>query len=169
METVIAFQRPLRPVGAGVGQPEGHLGRAAEPGLVEVPDMAARIVLEPVAQPQAQHVLARLQRQLVGIVIDDIVGIADVGGQRPFGDPPPVEVQLVKAERADEQTALARLLDLKSPAQIRGGNRRLMRPRHAGGTNKLHRKLHRILSLSPYHCRLENDPLHSSTAGEKRK
>lgn len=83
-ETVIAFQRPLRPIGAGVGQPEGHLGRAAEPGLVEVPDMAARIVLEPVAQPQAQHVLARLQRQLVGIVIDDIVGIADVGASAPL-------------------------------------------------------------------------------------
>ena len=74
---------------------QGHFGSRAEGGLVEVPDVAAGIVDESVAQDQSHGILPRSQRHLVLVKVHQVLGVGEVGRQESPRQTTAVEVQLV--------------------------------------------------------------------------
>ena len=76
---------------------KGKHGRTAERGLVELPHISAGVVLKAVPEENADHVLPLTEGDLVFIVIDEVVGIADVRRKKPSCDPLAVQVKLIKS------------------------------------------------------------------------
>ena len=71
--------------------------------ILEVPDKAAKAVSETVTQQNTDYVCSFFQqiRNIIIIIITDIIRVADIWCQRAFGDILSINVQLIKAETAD--------------------------------------------------------------------
>ena len=74
---------------------QGHLGRGTEGGLVKVPDIPAGVVHKAIAKDQTHGVGTLLQSDLVLVIVHQILGVGEVGGQESLRQPLTVEVQLI--------------------------------------------------------------------------
>ena len=90
-------------------QRESHLRRAAPGGFFKIPHTGVERVHKAVAQANADDVFALRQTRggVIAVIIQDIGGIADIGGKRPLSDVLAVDRQGVKAKAADQQPGLA--------------------------------------------------------------
>ena len=113
----VGFDASLRP-----GKAQGELGRAPAGELIEVPDIAAGVILQTVAQQHRHNVLSRLQGQVVDIVIEDMIRIADVRGESALGIADTVDIQLIKAAGSDDHLACSRFRYLKGLPEAGGRN-----------------------------------------------
>ena len=166
-EALVAFKPGHLAVGADPADGHGELGRAPEGRLVKIPDVAAGIVLEAVAQHNADDVFSGLQGQRVGVVIDDVVRVGDVRRQRALGPALPVEKQLIKPAGADDHPGHRRGLQREGFAEAGGGHEMGQGAVIRGGTEKMLWKLHKIALLfrhNSHHIFRESIPY----PGEKR-
>ena len=94
-------------------------------GFVKIPNKSAKGVLHAVAKHKAEHVFALDQEvgNIVRIVREHLFRIDNVGRKMPTGNLFAVDVELVKAERADGQLRLfGERIKNKIAAHIRGGD-----------------------------------------------
>ena len=114
-EALVALQLGRAAVRSRQAQAHRKAGRAPPGRLFKVPDRPAGIVLEPVAQQHRDDVfpLDKVPAHVVAVIIDQVVGAADVGRQHALGDVPSVDKQPVKACRRDDDFRLRGLFGRK--------------------------------------------------------
>ena len=104
---------------------EGDLRRAAIADILEIPDFAAGTVQHSVAEQDPDRVFAGLQirRDVVGIVVQNIVRIRDIRREKSLRDALSVDEQLIKSEPADRDfRGFHRIVRLKGASEVQRGN-----------------------------------------------
>ena len=101
-----------------------YLRRAPEPSLVKIPHKSADTVSHAVAQkyPYGVFTLFELVRDIISVVIYNIVDIAAVWRQKAFCDVFAVYIYLVKSEPGYNKFSLVRYIGkLERSSEIRSG------------------------------------------------
>ena len=121
--------------------------RRADPGrAVKIPDIARRVIEKAIAQLDRQHVFALKQmlRQVIAVVIDQIIRRTDIRREKTLGQVRAVEPNLVKAKAGDHQLRLRARGRNELPAEKRRRNilrtGRILRPCVEKRTGKVHMK-----------------------------
>ena len=123
-ETVSRVELSLRAVLRGSLKGQREFRRASESRLLELPDLTAEAVDHAVSELYADDVLAlgEVRRQVVIVIVEDIVRVRDVGREQPAGDPLSVYEELIEPEPADRHLGGRDLSGCERLSEIRRGN-----------------------------------------------